>query len=88
MELFEKQQIQHLEQQCNSYFSPLKDRDQRDLQGSMLLSDQDDSKQEQDPVGFASQTNKRLDQNGCAYNLKSMVKSIWWKCIMAMLISI
>ncbi len=38
---------------------PVKDRDQWDLQGSLLLSDGGDSWQEQVPVCFSSQTNKR-----------------------------
>lgn len=38
---------------------PLKDRDQWDLQGSLLLSDEGDSWQERVPVCFSSQTNKR-----------------------------
>lgn len=60
LELPEMQQVQHFQQQwVFLILHPLKDRDQRDLQGSLLLSDEGDSWQEQVPVGFSSQTNKR-----------------------------
>lgn len=60
LELHEMQQVRPFQQQwVFRIFHPLKDRDQRDLQGSLLLSDGGDSWQEQVPVGFSSQTNKR-----------------------------
>lgn len=54
------QQVQTFQQQwVFLILHPLKDRDQWDLQGSLLLSDEGDSWQDQVPVGFSSQTNKR-----------------------------
>lgn len=56
----EMQQVQPFQQQwVFLILHPQKDRDQWDLQGSLLLSDEGDSWQEQVPVGFSSQTNKR-----------------------------
>lgn len=60
LELPEMQQVQPFQQQwACQILPPLKDRDQRDLQGSLLLSDEGDSWQQQVPVAFSSQTNKR-----------------------------
>lgn len=60
LELPEIQQVQAFQQQWVwLILHPLKDRDQQDLQGSLLLSDEGDSWQVQVPVGFSSQTNKK-----------------------------
>lgn len=61
LELPKMQQVQPFQQQWVFLISHLlKDRDQWDLQGSLLLSDEGDSWQEQVPVGLSSQTNKRV----------------------------
>lgn len=66
LELPEIQQVQAFQQQWVwLILHPLKDRDQQDLQGPLLLSDEGDSWQVQVPVGFSSQTNKKSYLSDC-----------------------